>query len=438
MTSNILERRTFLKICSNAAFGTSFLPAPELFNFYSSQKQEPFRLNTPRWIIYEDGTFDLISNEIILKSCRPSINNHTVTPLNVYLGDSPTGKRIAYELSDGFLLLDMQAHPDYLSIGAELSGFNQMPRWFFPISQAQAFGADTFFNQGLGTNDPGGILSLSDAVELSDLENRPSRNWSYDSFFTCALIGNSETLAVGNAEHHNFLQRSTIYTHRHQNRLQDKDEGENPVFFEAGLLLNQINAVNELVRLPPLFFLTGNKPYETVRELTWKMSQAARQESVTNYYWISKSDSEKPYTFYRLQKQIDFLNQTDPPIPIQSLVINKGYCIYGDWLESNIYWPAGLEGAAREIFKNGFRAGIWVAPFVVSEESELFKRHPDWVIHDFNNKPIPETLHENETGYALDASHQDVKKYLRQVFGKLRKMGFIFYVLDFLDWGFRD
>ena len=39
-------------------------------------------------------------------------------PKNVFLGDSPKGKRIVYELPGGFLMLDLKTNKDSISIGA--------------------------------------------------------------------------------------------------------------------------------------------------------------------------------------------------------------------------------------------------------------------------------------------------------------------------------
>lgn len=440
MAKNNLERRTFLKMCGSAALGSAILPPEQLLPGDAEREKERFRLSKPRWIIYENGSYDLISNEIILKNCRPSINDQTVTPRNVFLGDSPKGNRIVYELPGGFVMLDLQTHEDSLAIGVEFSGFSQTPRWFFPISQAQVFGADRFFRQGFGTGGPSGVFPIVKPSQINTREIGPWQNWSYDSYLSFAFLGKTETIAIGNTDHNDFLQRSTIYCHRHRQRLQDSEEGDGHIFFEAAMLLNQTKIDNEYVKLPNLFFYTGNKPFETLQELTWRTSKRtrARQTSLTSYHWISKADTQKPYSFDQLKKQVDFLEQLDPPLPVQTLTINKGYCTIGDWLEPNENWPGGLDRAAREIFKNGYRAGIWIAPFMVDKNSNLYKKHRDWVIKDFNNQPIPEKSDEPGIFYALDASHNGVKRYIREVFGTLRKIGFISYNLAYLEWGIKD
>ena len=442
MTGKKLERRAFIQICGTSAVGTSLLfsPVAVFSQNVARKKAERFKLSKPRWIIYENGSYDLISQEIILKNCRPAINGQGVLPKNVFLGDSPKGKRIVYELPEGFLMLDLKTNKDSISIGAELSGFSQAPRWFFPISQAEVFGVKRFFKQGLGTGGQSGVYSIEKSGEQNWGNVSGETSWSFDSYLTFAFLGEKETIAVGNVDHRDFLQRCTIYNRPHRSGLEDKNAEDEQVFFEAAMLLEEIKIQNDYIKLPELHFYTGNKSFETMQELTWISSEVskARQSSVTSYRWSTAQNLQKTGSFDELNKQIEFLNNLNPKLPLHTLIINKGYCILGDWLEPNENWDGGLDRAAREIFKDGYRAGIWLAPFAASENSKLFKQHPDWALKDFENKPIPKMITEEGAIYALDGSHPGFQKYLRKVFKTLRKFGFIFYETDLMNWGLND
>jgi hypothetical protein len=441
MTGHKLERRTFLKICGATVVGASlFSPLPLFAQKINKQKPERFKLSKPRWIIYENGSYDLISQEIILKNCRPAINGQGVMPKNVFLGDSPKGKRIVYELPEGFLMLDLKTNKDSISIGAELSGFSQAPRWFFPISQAEVFGVKRFYKQGLGTRGQSGVYTIEKSGEQNWGNKSGETSWSYDSYLAFAFLGEEETIAIGNVDHNDFLQRSTIYNRPHRNGLADRNAGDEQIFFEAAMLLEEIKIENDYIKLPELHFFTGNKPFETMQELTWISSEVsnARQSSITSYHWSLNTNIEETNSFDELKKQIDFLNTLDPKLPLHTLMINKGYCAIGDWLDPVENWEGGLDRAAREIFKDGYRAGIWLAPFAASENSKLFKQHPDWALKDFENKPIPEIITDEGILYAMDGSHPGFQKYLRKVFKTLRKTGFIFYETALMDWGLKD
>ena len=437
MPASELNRRSFISLCGNAAAGAVIINPVDLF---ADSDQDPFKLLRSRWIIYENGSYDLISKEIILKNCRPAINGQAVMSRNVFLGDSPKGIRIVYELSGGFLMLDLQTNEDSLSIGTEFSGLSQAPRWFYPISQAQVFGVNNFFRQGLGTGGPSGIFPISTNIPINKDQSGLWQNWTIDSYLSFAFLGKNETIAVGTLDHKDFLQRSTLYSHRHRTRLQDKEEYEEKIFFEAAMQLDQSKIKNEYIKLPNLYFFTGNKPYETIREMAVRTANKseARKNSLPSYHWISKSNDRENYSFERLQKQIYFLSDKDPLLPVQTIVINRGYCVAGDWLEPDENWPGGLESAAREIFKHGYRAGIWIAPFIVSNKSNLIKKHPNWIIKNSEGQVKLEMADEKETFYTIDPSNDGVKKYLKTVFQSLRKMGFIFYEMDYLEWGLKD
>lgn len=426
-------------MCSYAAMGSSLI-LPKKLLAGTQDNNEKFRLSKPRWIIYENGNYDLIADNIILKNCSPAINGQTVMPKNVFLGDSPRGRRIIYELSGGFLMLDLKTNKDSLSIGAEFSGFSRAPRWFYPISQAEIFGVKQFFRQGFGIGGPSGIISVNPLSETEAGSANQHKSWSYDSYMACAFLAEKETIAIGNIDHTDFLHRSAIYNRYHNRRLNHSESGDEHLFFESAMLLNRTRIENEYIKLPELHFFTGNKPYETIQELAWRINRKseARTGSVTSYHWISKPATDKPFNFEQLKMHIESLQASATSVAFNTLVISNGYCVMGDWLDPTDNWPGGLDRAAREIFKNGYRAGIWIAPFIVDQKSELYKKHPDWIVRDFDGNPVTEPVKEEGTFYALDASHPDVLKHLSKVFHSLQKMGFIFFYTAYLESGLKD
>ena len=52
----------------------------------------------------------------------------------------------------------------------------------------------------------------------------------------------------------------------------------------------------------------------------------------------------------------------------------------GDWQPNHKRLPDGLAPLASEAVKRGLRFGIWIEPEMVNPKSELFEKHPDWVI----------------------------------------------------------
>jgi alpha-galactosidase len=52
----------------------------------------------------------------------------------------------------------------------------------------------------------------------------------------------------------------------------------------------------------------------------------------------------------------------------------------GDWEPNRRRLPDGLAPLAAEAVKRGLKFGIWIEPEMVNPKSELFEKHPDWVI----------------------------------------------------------
>lgn len=77
----------------------------------------------------------------------------------------------------------------------------------------------------------------------------------------------------------------------------------------------------------------------------------------------------------------------------------------------------------------------------------MFQKHPDWVLHDLDGKPIARLQSYNEPKmwgssdcnyYVLDTSHPQALAYLEEVFCSLRDWGFSLFKTDFMLWNMFD
>ena len=53
----------------------------------------------------------------------------------------------------------------------------------------------------------------------------------------------------------------------------------------------------------------------------------------------------------------------------------------GDWTPAADRFPRGLAPLADEVHGLGMRFGLWVEPEMVNPDSDLYREHPDWVLH---------------------------------------------------------
>lgn len=52
----------------------------------------------------------------------------------------------------------------------------------------------------------------------------------------------------------------------------------------------------------------------------------------------------------------------------------------GDWEPNKVKLPQGIAGLTAAAKKAGVKFGIWIEPEMVSHKSQLYEKHPDWVI----------------------------------------------------------
>ncbi len=52
----------------------------------------------------------------------------------------------------------------------------------------------------------------------------------------------------------------------------------------------------------------------------------------------------------------------------------------GDWVVDKNKLPNGIDGLLKDAQKNGIKFGIWIEPEMANTTSELYEKHPDWVI----------------------------------------------------------
>jgi alpha-galactosidase len=53
----------------------------------------------------------------------------------------------------------------------------------------------------------------------------------------------------------------------------------------------------------------------------------------------------------------------------------------GDWSVKTDNFPSGLDPLIAEVHRLGMRFGLWVEPEMVNPDSDLYRAHPDWVLH---------------------------------------------------------
>jgi alpha-galactosidase len=79
----------------------------------------------------------------------------------------------------------------------------------------------------------------------------------------------------------------------------------------------------------------------------------------------------------------------------------------GDWQENKQKLPNGISWLVKEAQANGVKFGIWIEPEMVNPASELYTKHPDWVI---KQPERPEKYFRNQL--VLDLSNPKVQDFV--------------------------
>lgn len=98
----------------------------------------------------------------------------------------------------------------------------------------------------------------------------------------------------------------------------------------------------------------------------------------------------------------------------------------GDWQENKKKLPSGLGYLVKEAQKEGVKFGIWIEPEMVNPKSELYEKHPDWVI---KQPQRPEIYYRNQM--VLDMSNPEVQDF---VFGIVDNLFMKNPELAFIKW----
>lgn len=79
----------------------------------------------------------------------------------------------------------------------------------------------------------------------------------------------------------------------------------------------------------------------------------------------------------------------------------------GDWWIDPTVWPDGLDPIVDRVRELGMDFGLWFEPEMVNPDSDLYRKHPDWILSAGDRVPI---LHRNQL--VLDLSRPEVYDYV--------------------------
>lgn len=95
----------------------------------------------------------------------------------------------------------------------------------------------------------------------------------------------------------------------------------------------------------------------------------------------------------------------------------------GDWQANEKKLGCTLRELIEQINGEGVKFGIWIEPEMVSEDSELYRQHPDWALRIPGREPV-----RGRNQLVLDFSRADVRDYIFEQICSILDQGKIEYV----------
>lgn len=200
--------------------------------------------------------------------------------------------------------------------------------------------------------------------------------------------------------------------------------------------LEQVNNSREVVFT--LFLASG-----TYTEIVWRFGEElAKLNSIKlmkdRIIWFSWAAFGKGVRQERdIEPELPYIAE----IGADTIIIDDGWeKVVGQWEVDTDKFPE-IIGLIENIKKMGIKPGIWIAPFMVMRETEIFNLKNEWVIKDRDGKvlnvsnpqiqPTGRLRPFVERAVGLDISIEEVREYLYGEFIRLTKIGFEVFKVDF-------
>lgn len=100
----------------------------------------------------------------------------------------------------------------------------------------------------------------------------------------------------------------------------------------------------------------------------------------------------------------------------------------GDWTVCKEKLPEGIGGLLASAKKHNIKFGIWIEPEMANTKSELFEKHPDWVLSQ-DNRPL--TTGRGGSQVVLDLTNPEVQDF---VFGVVDKLMTEYPEIAYIKW----
>ena len=163
--------------------------------------------------------------------------------------------------------------------------------------------------------------------------------------------------------------------------------------------------------LPGEIFIAAGQSYEVPPILANYSNQGLDGLSHNYYTWLRARPSHptnirpRPITL-NVWEAIDFDHDDEKikaivdaaaEVGVERFVLDDGWfhlrrhdqAGLGDWVVDKSVWPDGLGPIIKYINDKGMEFGLWFEGEMVNPDSDLYRAHPEWILHEAGRTPPP-------------------------------------------------
>lgn len=276
--------------------------------------------------------------------------------------------------------------------------------------------------------DPGAVL------DFSAQDNNLRQSWWNIGLFSGY---NREGLVVGAVENRTA-----------QGKVSARSESAENTGLTALSILSDgfVLGTGKKIRSNRFVMLIGKDIYSALEEYAAIMGRinTARTNSIVNG-WCNWFYTYEHINEEEVLRNAEYASRVLKPYGLEYIQVDEGYQIWhGEW-DGNNRFPHGMKWLADRIHSLGLKPGLWIAPYVISEPTDIFRNHKEWLIKHPDGSlkrvgpwPGEDTdwaRNENPKRFGLDITHPGAAEWMFNLFDKVSKQwGYEMIKIDFVDW----
>jgi len=268
---------------------------------------------------------------------------------------------------------------------------------------------------------------------LSDNQNTVQSWWNLAIFDP----NRQQTLSLGYLRNRNSLGRLQLLR-VNENELSLIAES----VFNPGFILKKSQEISS----DKCVLVWGDDPYPTLEAYADLMAGEIKKPAtqIVNG-WCNWFYTMDVFDETEILRNAELAAKELKPYGLEYIQIDEGFqTAHGEW-QGNARFPHGLKWLCDRIKDLGLKPGIWIAPFVISENTRLFNQHPECLVKDAAGQPVRigpwpsenTDWYKGETPkrYCLDLTHPLAERWFTGLIDTVvNHWGFEMIKVDFVSW----